>query len=96
MSKTKNWEVIPCSEVPRGMHILDSVWVLWQKQHIDKREIYKHKAHLNTALSTTEAEYIAISTTLQEKIPLMNLLQEVVNKGVLHKISTTNGSLQYF
>ena len=79
----------------QGQHCMYAK-VLWQKQHIDKREIYKHKAHLNTALSTTVAEYIALSTTLQEQIPLMNLLQEVMNKGVLHKISTTNFSLQYF
>ena len=32
--------------------------------------------------STTEAEYITLSTALREQIPLMNLLQEVVKKGI--------------
>ena len=35
-----------------------------------------------TALSTTEAEYIARSTSLREVIPLMGMLKEAVEQGV--------------
>ena len=35
-----------------------------------------------TALSTTEAEYIALSTSLREVIPLMGMLKEAVEQGV--------------
>ena len=41
------------------------------------------KLQTQTALSTTEAEYIVLlSTALQEQIPLMNLLCKVVKKGI--------------
>ena len=35
-----------------------------------------------TALSTTKAEYIALSTSLREVIPLMGMLKEAVEQGV--------------
>ena len=35
-----------------------------------------------TALSTTEVEYIALSTRLRESIPLMGMLKEAVDQGV--------------
>lgn len=35
-----------------------------------------------TALSTTEAEYIALSSALREQIPLLDLLKEVAEKGI--------------
>ena len=35
-----------------------------------------------TALSTTEAEYIAVSTSLQEVIPPMGMLKEATEQGV--------------
>ena len=35
-----------------------------------------------TALSTTEAEYIALSTSLREVIPLMGMLKEAAKQGV--------------
>ena len=35
-----------------------------------------------TALSTTEAEYIALSTSLREVIPLMGMLKEAAEQGV--------------
>ena len=35
-----------------------------------------------TALSTTEAEYIALSTSLREVIPLMGILKEATEHGV--------------
>ena len=40
------------------------------------------KLQTQATLFTTEAEYIALSTALQEQIPLMNLLQEVMKKGI--------------
>jgi hypothetical protein len=35
-----------------------------------------------TALSTTEAEYIALSSALRDQLPLMDLLKEVVKYGI--------------
>ena len=35
-----------------------------------------------TALSTTEAEYIALSTSLREVIPLMGMLKEASDQGI--------------
>jgi hypothetical protein len=39
------------------------------------------------ALSTTEAEYIALSTSLRDVIPIMELLKEMREKG--HKVIHT-------
>ena len=35
-----------------------------------------------TALSSTEAEYIALSTSLRDQIPLMEMLKEVQAEGI--------------
>ena len=35
-----------------------------------------------TALSTTEEEYIALSTGLRELIPILELLEEVGERGI--------------
>ena len=43
----KHWEVVPRSEVPKGMRVLDMVWAMRHKRHIDTREVYKWKAWLN-------------------------------------------------
>ena len=43
----KHWEVVPRSEVPKGTRVLDMVWAMWRKRHIDMREVYKWKAQLN-------------------------------------------------
>ena len=40
------------------------------------------KIQMITALSTTEAEYIALSTSLREVIPLMGMLKEATEQGV--------------
>jgi len=39
--------------------------------------IWASKLHTQIALSTTEAEYIALSTSLRDTIPIMNLLTEL-------------------
>ena len=39
--------------------------------------IWKSKLQTEIALSTTEAEYIALSTSICEKIPIMCLLKEI-------------------
>jgi hypothetical protein len=36
-----------------------------------------------TALSTTEAEYIALSSALRDQLPLMALLEEVISRGII-------------
>ena len=43
----EHWEVVPRSEVPKGTRVLDMVWAMWRKRHIDMREVYKWKAQLN-------------------------------------------------
>ena len=35
-----------------------------------------------TALSTTEAEYVLLSLALRDKIPLMELMKEIIKKGM--------------
>ena len=40
------------------------------------------KLQTNTALSITEAEYIALSTSLREAIPLMGMLKEATEQGL--------------
>jgi hypothetical protein len=40
------------------------------------------KLHTQIALSTTEAEYIALSQSLREVIPMINLMTEVNRLGV--------------
>ena len=43
----KHWKVVPRSKVPKGTRVLDMVWAMWYKRHIDTREVYKWKAWLN-------------------------------------------------
>ena len=31
----KHWEVVPRSKVPKGTRVLDMVWAMWYKRHID-------------------------------------------------------------
>jgi hypothetical protein len=38
--------------------------------------------HTGTALSTTEAEFIALSEGLRTTIPIMNLMEEMQEQGV--------------
>jgi hypothetical protein len=40
------------------------------------------KLQTQTALSSTEAEYVALSTALREQIPLMELLKEIRHHGI--------------
>jgi hypothetical protein len=44
--------------------------------------IWASKLQTQTALSTTEAEYVALSTALREQIPLMELLKEIRHHGI--------------
>ena len=43
--------------------------------------IWHSKLQTQVALSTTEAEYIALSQSLRDTIPIMNLLQELKDEG---------------
>ena len=43
--------------------------------------IWHSKLQTQVALSTTEAEYIALSQSLRDTIPIMNLLQELKDRG---------------
>ena len=43
--------------------------------------IWQSKLQTQIALSTTEAEYIALSQSLRDTIPIMNLLKEIQEKG---------------
>jgi hypothetical protein len=49
--------------------------------------MWSSKLQTQIALSTTEAEYIALSQSLRDTIPLMQLLQEFKSKG-FHTVST--------
>jgi hypothetical protein len=43
--------------------------------------IWASKLHTRVALSTTEAEYIAMSQSLRDVLPIMFLVQEICKKG---------------
>ena len=43
---------------------------------------WRSKLQTEVALSTTEAEYVALSQSLREVIPIMNLLQEAKDSGI--------------
>ncbi|KAL7580903.1 hypothetical protein ACA910_001170 [Epithemia clementina (nom. ined.)] len=45
--KGKHWIVVPRTEVPKGIRILDAVWSMRRKHRLDTQEIYKWKAQLN-------------------------------------------------
>jgi hypothetical protein len=44
--------------------------------------IWASKLQTEIALSTTESEYYALSTSLREVIPLINLLKEIKGHGI--------------
>ena len=48
------------------------------------------------ALSTTEAEYIALSTALCKIIAIMNLLQELKTKGFVFNVNTPQINCKVF
>ncbi len=50
--------------------------------------VWGSKLQTEIALSTTEAEYIALSISAREIIPLLSLAQEVATFGVIHKVET--------
>ena len=43
----RHWEVVPRGEVPKGTRVLDMVWAMQHKRHIDTCEVYKWKVWLN-------------------------------------------------
>eukprot|EP00978_Attheya_sp_CCMP212_P035308 scaffold152839_cov109-Attheya_sp.AAC.1 len=51
---------------------------------------WRSKLQTEVALSTTEAEYVALSHSLREVIPIMNLLQEAKDANIdVHQYNTT-------
>ena len=42
----EHWEVILKEDIPKGTKLLDMVWAMCRKRHIDMREVYKWKARL--------------------------------------------------
>ena len=42
-----NYEPIPITKVPNGTKLLDMVWSMQRKRHIQTQEVYKWKARLN-------------------------------------------------
>jgi hypothetical protein len=44
---SNHWVLIPRSQVPKGIKVLDSVWSMKRKREIKTRKVYKHKARLN-------------------------------------------------
>jgi hypothetical protein len=44
---SKHWILIPISQVPKVIKVLDSVWFMKRKRDIKPRKVYKHKARLN-------------------------------------------------
>ena len=56
-----------------------SVWIIW---FAGAPITWASKMQTITAMSTTEAEYIALSTSLREVIPLMGLLMEARAHGL--------------
>jgi hypothetical protein len=49
--------------------------------------VWASKLQTQIALSTTEAEYIALSTALRDTIPLMNLVQELQGNGFDYSVT---------
>ncbi len=50
--------------------------------------VWGSKLQTEITLSTTEAEYIALSTSAREIIPLLSLAQEAATFGVINKVET--------
>ena len=43
----KHWVLVPKHQVPKGTKVLDAVWSMQRKRHIEYQEVYKWKARLN-------------------------------------------------
>ena len=64
-------------------HIMSSKsWSGWIVSFTGAPITWASKMQTITALSTTEAEYIALSTSLREVIPLMGILKEAREQGL--------------
>ena len=57
-------------------------WSGWVVRFAGAPVTWASKMQTNTALSTTEAEYITLSTILREVIPLMGVLKEASKNGL--------------
>jgi hypothetical protein len=44
---SKNWELVPRQEVPKGMKVLDSIWDMKRKRDILTHKLMKYKAWIN-------------------------------------------------
>ena len=45
--KMGNYKPIPISDLPKGTKLIDMVWLMRRKRHINTQEVYKWKARLN-------------------------------------------------
>ena len=57
-------------------------WSLWIIQYAGSPITWASKLQTLTALLTMEAEYVALSMAMQEQLPLVNLLKEIVSHNV--------------
>jgi hypothetical protein len=58
----------------------DGVWQIWKTQTMFSPNcpiVWCSKLQTKIALSTAEAEYISVSHTLHETIPIQNLIKEI-------------------
>jgi hypothetical protein len=44
---SNHWVLIPRSQVPKGIKVLDYVWSMKRKRDIKTQKVYKHKTRLN-------------------------------------------------
>ena len=58
--------------------------------------LWNSKLQTHVALSTTEAEYIALSQALRDTIPIMQLLKEIKDRGYDVKSSTPKVTCRLF
>ena len=61
-----------------------SVWVI---MYAGCPITWSSKLQTLTPLSTTEAEYVALSSALRDQIPIMQLLKEVIAQGIDEKFT---------
>jgi hypothetical protein len=74
-----HWELTKRINIPPQHKVLSSGWAMKRKRSILYcccLVTWRSKLQTEVALSTTEAEYVALSQSLREVIPIMNLLQE--------------------
>ncbi len=71
-------QITKYSSDPRKSH---GEAILYLVRYLKKTRDYGLKFKRQVALSTTEAEYIAMSQALCDVIPVMNLIQEICGKG---------------